>query len=76
MTKAEKIKAEKAALEKLAATAEQLKQDFTELFHVEQAEPDYEKNAVDLEIASKEFDINYHAEKLIGQISILKKLAE
>ena len=76
MTKAEKVKAEKAALEKLAATAEQLKQDFAELFHVEQTEPEYEKNAVDFEIASKEYDINYYSEKLIGQISILKKLAE
>ena len=74
MTKAEKIKAEKAALEKLAATAEQLKQDFAELFHVEQYEP--ETNALDEEIQKKAWSVQYHMNNLHGEFIILKKLVE
>lgn len=74
MTKAEKLKAEKKALEKLAATAEQLKQDFAELFHVEQYEP--ETNPVDEDIQRRAWTIEYHAKNLTNEIIILKKLAE
>ena len=74
MTKAEKIKAEKAALEKLAATAEQLKSDFAELFHVEQYEK--ETNPVNEEITGKTWQVEYHVNNLVKEVTILKKLAE
>ena len=74
MTKAEKIKAEKAALEKLAATAEQLKQDFAELFHVEQYEK--ETTPVDEEITGKTWQVEYYVNNLVKEVTILKKLAE
>ena len=74
MTKSEKLKAEKKAIERLAATAEQLKKDFSELFHVEQYEQ--ETNALDEEIQKKAWSVQYHMNNLHGEFIILKKLVE
>ena len=74
MTKSEKIKSEKQAIERLAATAEQLKKDFADLFHVEQYEQ--ETNALDEEIQKKAWSVQYHMNNLNGEFTILKKLIE
>ena len=74
MTKSEKLKSEKQAIERLAATAEQLKKDFADLFHVEQYEQ--ETNALDEEIQKKAWSVQYHMNNLNGEFTILKKLIE
>ena len=77
MTKSEKIKSEKQAIEKLAATAEQLKKDFAELFHVEQSEMEYENDdRLNEEIVKKSWNVDYHMKNLTGELVILQKLIQ
>lgn len=75
MTKSEKIKSEKQAIEKLAATAEQLKKDFAELFHVEQYEIESD-DRLDEEIVKKSWNVDYHMKNLTGELVVLQKLIQ